>query len=85
MALPSQSSEPSTAQHRELSYWRDLAVDSLLELAAARQRLALVDEDLVELVGHERHKWYGTLGGTQLTVGAFRAKVRHELLTGEHI
>ncbi len=66
-------------------YWRNLAVESLLELAAARQELARVDRDLVELVGFKRWLFYGMVGGTELTLGAFRSKVRHELLTGEHI
>jgi len=32
-----------------MRYWRDLAVGALLELASARQQLALIDEDHVAL------------------------------------
>ena len=66
-------------------YWRDLAVDALLELATARQRLALVDEDLVELVAHQRFDFYRKLGGSVRTLGSFRAEVRHFLKTGEEL
>lgn len=67
------------------AYWRRVAVDALLELSAARERLARVDEDLVQLAAVQRHRFYVMVGGTQLGLPAFRAKVRHELLTGEHI
>lgn len=62
-----------------------LVTDLCLELQAARERLERIDEDLVELVAAERFKFYRAIGGTALTEGAFRAKVRHERLTGEHI
>ena len=32
-----------------IRYWRDVAVDALLELAVARQQLQLVDEDHIAL------------------------------------
>jgi hypothetical protein len=66
-------------------YWRDVAVDALLALAAAREHLGLIDEDLVYLIARERHAFYTKLGGTSLSLAMFRAKVRHEILTGEHI
>jgi len=90
-ALTLATSEDSSAQPAlplctcSVTYWRNLAIDALLELAAARERLVLVDEDLVELVGRKRFELYLSVGGTQLTEGAFRAKARHELVTGEHI
>jgi hypothetical protein len=42
-------------------------------------------EDLAELVGIHRFEFYRKLGGRTLTLGVFRAKVRHELETGEHL
>lgn len=66
-------------------YWRKVAGDALLELADAQARLALVDEDLVEVIGAKRFDFYTRVGGTALTEGAFRAKVRHQIRTGEEI
>lgn len=60
-------------------------VDLCLELQTARERLTAIDADLVDLVAIERHDFYTKTGGTKLTLAAFRAKVRHEILTGEHI
>jgi len=62
-----------------------VVVDLCLELQAAREQLATVDEDLAELVAHDHFRCYCLIGGSALTEGAFRAKIRHELATGEHI
>lgn len=59
--------------------------DLCLELAAVREKLGRIDEDQVELVAAKRFEFYVKLGGSTLSNGAFRAKVRHELMTGEHI
>jgi hypothetical protein len=42
-------------------------------------------EDLVDLVAVKRHEFYRKLGGTTLSVAAFRAKTRHYLATGEEL
>jgi hypothetical protein len=60
-------------------------MNALLELVATRESLARIDEDWVELIAPVRFEFYRRVGGTTLTEGAFRAKVRHELQTGEHI
>jgi hypothetical protein len=65
------------------SYWRFVAIECLLELAAARDALSQVDGDMVELVAHQRVRIYHLLGGRGIGLAAFRATVRHELRTGE--
>ena len=62
-----------------------LVTDLCLEIIGLREQLATVDEDLVELVAHDRFRFYCLIGGSALSEGAFRAKVRHELATREHI
>jgi len=57
----------------------------LLELAWAREQLGQVDEDLVSLIAITRHEFYTQIGGTKLDLGAFRAKTRHAMETGEWI
>ena len=56
----------------------ELVLDAIARFDRAR-------EDLVELVAEKRFDFYKAIGGTRLTLGAFRSKVRHELPTGEHI
>ena len=81
--LEPQASAPSSSP--TCAYWRSLAIDTLLELAPAREELARHDEDLVELVTAKRYEFYKAIGGTSLTEGAFKAKTRHAIRTGEWI
>jgi hypothetical protein len=69
-----------------VSYWRDVAVDTLLELAAARTQLSLVDDDQVELCAVRSLDVYRTLvpGGPRTDdprndVAFWRAKWRQRL------
>ena len=39
--------------------------------------------DEVDCLAAERYTFYRMIGGSALTLGAFRRKVRHELSTGE--
>jgi hypothetical protein len=56
-----------------------------LELAGAREQLARIDEDLVELVAAQRYRFYRLIGGTERTEGSYRAEVRHFIGTGEEV
>jgi hypothetical protein len=62
-----------------------LVTDLCLELETAREALERQDEDLVQLVAARRYAVYRRLGGSVLTEGAIRAKVRHQLRTGEEL
>jgi hypothetical protein len=83
--LPSDS--PASCQCHRPS-WTE--VWELLEMerrAADRERAwddCVSQRDLVDLFAAERHRFYRLIGGTDLPLGAFPAKVRGELLTREH-
>ena len=66
----------------------DLALCRVITWTEAASVLDAIEhsqEDLVELAAEQRHDFYRKIGGRMLTIAAFRAKVRHELRTGEHV
>ena len=70
---------------RQCKHWVAALADVCLELQAARERLAEVDEDWVAWVAAIRHDFYRKIGGNRLTEAVFRAKTRHFLATEEHL
>jgi hypothetical protein len=66
-------------------------VESLLgeaEVEARRDRewdAFLARADLVELVAHQRFRFYRLIGGTERTRGSYRAEIRLCLATGKEI
>jgi len=59
-----------------------VAINALLELAWANEKLIQVDEDRVEWVAPARLRLYRLLGGTERTLGSFKAEVRANLAAG---
>jgi hypothetical protein len=55
------------------AYWRGLAIETLLELAAAREQLARVDDDQVELLSSRLAVFGDLLGGVPHESGYHRA------------
>lgn len=74
------SGSPITPRARpqgcDCAYWRGLAVDTLLELAAAREQLAMIDEDQIELIAARCTTLYRAMGGRVITAAAWRARSR---------
>ena len=68
-----------------LALRRRLTWTEVQQILDAAEREKQDDDDVVDLVAPARYRMYRLLGGTTLTLGAFRAKVRHELQTGEHV
>jgi hypothetical protein len=82
---------PAPLAHRIAPALVDLALRHVIGWQEASLVLDAVEhhdqarEDLVELVAFKRHDFYRKIGGTTLSVAAFRAEVRHELATGERL
>jgi hypothetical protein len=85
---PDQQSNPEPESPAPCPRCRRLVAaktDLALELAAAREVLAVIDSDMGEMIAAERHRFYRIIGGTELTVAGFKARVRYEIATGERV
>jgi hypothetical protein len=60
-----------------------MVVDLCLELQAAREALAVVDSDTVEMIAVCCATAYALLGGEVMTLSAWRVRARELLLDGE--
>lgn len=59
LPLQELSRQPDSPEARSCGrYWRDLAIDSLLELATAREQLAGIDEDEVGVLAARSRDFY---------------------------
>jgi hypothetical protein len=83
--------EPAPLAHRLSPALADLGLSGSISWSEAGYVLDALEaydqarEDLVHLVAVKRHEFYRKLGGTTLSVAAFRAKTRHYLATGEEL